>query len=110
MPSAGALNPIIDGDVTVSSTALNFRDDYATFGFTEAQALKADVIHIRVYTNTIRYTYAPGTTVTNSTGYAVDAGNELELVGKEIIRNFTMIAESSDATVYFTLSTYGLPV
>ncbi len=106
--SAGVLIPIEDGTILLSSTAKSFIVDFADFGFTLDEVNKADVIHIRVYDNPIRYRYA-GTTVTTTTGYSVAAGDEFELVGKPIIQGFTCIAESTDANLWITLTTYGLP-
>ena len=111
MASAGVLNPYVDSgssNITVSSTALSLLEDYATFNFTEEQVLAADAVHIRVATNPIRYRYS-GEDATTSSGYKVAADAELELVGKQIIRKFSMIAEGSNAAVFITLLTYGIP-
>lgn len=107
MPSSGVLNPIVEGSITISSTAKNFRADFADFGITEDQVKQADVIHMRVSTSPIRYRYGGGT-ATNSTGFKLNTDSEIQLVGQFIIRNFSMIAESTDATVWFTLLKYGL--
>lgn len=111
MKHAGNLNPFIDtgeSTITVSSTALNLMDDFTTFGFTLNQVMSADVVHIKVYDSAIRYRYT-GNDATATSGYSVGANAELELVGKHIIRKFSMIAESADAEVYITLLTFGIP-
>lgn len=103
---SGVLTPYVDSvtATTISSTALTLVD----LNFSQAQVDAADVVHVRVYDQTIRYRYARSATATSTTGYAVDAGQEFELSGKQIIAGFTIIAETTDATVWITLSTFGI--
>ncbi len=108
MPSAGGLRVIADGTITISSTAKRFRTDFGDFGLTEEQVLDAEQIWLQSSDNVVRYRFDVDNLVTTTTGFVLNADEILEIKGKELIRVFSMIAESTDAIVWFTLFTRGI--
>lgn len=105
MQRAAAQIPFRDGELEVDdSTALSPRSD---FGFDEADILAADVIHIHVYDNGVRYRYAG--VVDASTGLKADIDDDIEIAGKEAISRFSIIGDGGTATLWITLLTYGIP-
>lgn len=97
----------IDSGLTISSVALNIIDDHALFGFSLDQLTSADVIHISVYNNPVRYRF-DGTVVTNSNGFYIAPDNDIIIEGNELIQNLSFIRHSLDAYMWVTLMTYGI--
>jgi hypothetical protein len=107
--TAGQANPYKDGSIALTTTAKNFITDAADFGFTALEVQAADVVHITVFTNNLRYTYT-GTTVTAGTGHLGVSGTDVFFRGKEQIKKASIISETGTCDLWVTLLTFGIPV
>lgn len=90
---------------TVSNAAALPLTD-AAFGFTAAQLQEADEVRISVETAAVRYRVS-GTAPTTAIGHPLGAGATLSIEGRELIKAFQVIAQSTSASLYVTLLKWG---